>query len=115
MLGRRADPLLAAHVGDAHLVVVDDDGHVVRREAVGLEDDLVVGARRRDLALNDVVEDERRVVRDEHAHDGRLGEAGQRRTLLAGLAVAEAVVAGRLLRLLLHLAHLVRRSVEHQQ
>ena len=37
---------------------------------------------------------------------GRLAEAGQRGALLAGLADAEAVVAGGLLRLLLGLAHL---------
>ena len=50
VLGRGGDPLLAAHdVGDAHLVVVDDDGEVVGREAVRLEDHLVVGLRRPDL------------------------------------------------------------------
>jgi hypothetical protein len=36
VLGRGGDPLLAAHdVRDAHQVVVDDDGQVVGREAVG--------------------------------------------------------------------------------
>ncbi len=65
VLGGRGDPLLAAHdVGDAHLVVVDDDGEVVGREAVGLEDHLVVGARRRHPAADQVVELERGVVGD---------------------------------------------------
>jgi hypothetical protein len=37
-------------------VVVDDDGQVIGREPVGLEDDLVVGARRRDPSADEVVE-----------------------------------------------------------
>ena len=38
-----AEVLLAAdHVADAHVLVVDDDGEVVRRVAVGLHDDEVV-------------------------------------------------------------------------
>ena len=65
---RAGDPLLAANdVGDAHLVVVDDDGEVVGREAVGLEDDLVVRPRRRDPAADEVLEVQLDVVRDEHA------------------------------------------------
>jgi hypothetical protein len=37
--------LRADHVGDAHEVVVDDVGQVVGREAVALEQDLVVHLR----------------------------------------------------------------------
>ncbi len=107
VLRRRADPLLTAHdVRDAHLVVVDDHGEVVRRETVGLHDDLIVRAGRLDLASDEVVEHERRVVGDEHAHDGVLAEAGLGGALLTRLAVAHAVVAGRQLLLLLELAHL---------
>ena len=107
VLRRRADPLLTAHdVGDAHLVVVDDDGQVVRREAVGLEDDLVVGVRRVDLAADQVLEVGLDVVRDPHPHHRIRAEPGQLLALLARLAQAEPVVAGRLLGLLLGLAHL---------
>ena len=107
MLGGAADPLLAAHdVGDAHLVVVDDDGEVVGREPVALEDDLVVGHRGGDPAADEVVEVELDVLGHEHAHHGRLVEARQQRPLLARLAVAEPVVAGRQLELLLLVAHL---------
>jgi hypothetical protein len=65
VLGRRGDPLLAADdVGDPHEVVVDDDGEVVGREAVGLEDDLVVWDRRVDPPGDEVVEGGLDVVGD---------------------------------------------------
>jgi hypothetical protein len=64
VLGRRGDPLLAAHdVGDPHEVVVDDHGQVVGREPVGLEQHLVVRVRRRHLTAHEVDEAQRRVVR----------------------------------------------------
>ena len=44
VLRRRGDPLLTTNDRvDAHEMVIDDDGHVVRRKSVGLEDDLVIG------------------------------------------------------------------------
>ena len=107
VLGGRGDPLLAAHDrGDAHEVVVDHDGQVIGREAVGLEDDLVVRGGRVDPAADDVLEAGLDVLGDQHAHDGPVGESRQRRALLAGLAVAQPVVAGGQLGLLLQLAHL---------
>ena len=107
VLRRRRDPLLAAHdVGDPHLVVVDDDGEVVGREAVGLEDHLVVRVRRPGAAHDEVVELELDVVGDEHP-DHRLGrEPRHTRAFVPGESEAEAVVARRLLRALLLLAHL---------
>ena len=53
VLGQRREPLLRADdVGDAHQVVVDDVGQVIGREAVALEQDLIVhlGALEADLA-----------------------------------------------------------------
>jgi hypothetical protein len=78
---------------------------VVGREAVSLEDHLVVGHRRVDPPGNEVIERGLDIVRDAHPHDGRLGEAGQRRALVSGLAQAQAVIAGRHLAPLLVLTH----------
>ena len=107
MLGGRGDPLLAAHdVGDTHLEVVDDHGEVVGGEPVGLEDDLVVGPGRGHPSTDEVVELQGRVVRHEHPHDGRRGEARERPPLLLALAEAQPVVPGGALGSLLLLAHL---------
>ncbi|CCH71629.1 hypothetical protein BN11_100019 [Nostocoides australiense Ben110] len=109
MLGRGGDPLLAADdVRHLHLVVVHDDREVVGREPVGLEDHLVVGPGRADLPPDQVVELQRHVVGDEHPHHGRLAETGQFAPLRLGLAVAEPVVSGGLLVLLLLLTHLLQ-------
>ena len=95
VLRRRRDPLLTTNDGvDAHEMVVDDDGHVVRRESVGLEDDLVIGTWGVDLAANEIVELQLDVLRDEHAHDGCLGETRQLGPLLLGHAQTHAVVTG---------------------
>ena len=75
-------------------MVVDDDGHVVRGESVGLEDHLVIGPRRVDVTTDEIVETELDVVRHAHAHDGVLGETGKFGPLLLGHAQAHAVVAG---------------------
>ena len=117
VLGRRADPLLAAHdVGDAHLVVVDDDRQVVGREAVGLEDHLVVRMRRVDLAADQVAGS---AVGTSAGISMRTTGSGLKPgsccALLAGLAQAQPVVAGRLLGLLLGLAHLGEPLGVHQQ
>ena len=59
VLGRGGDPLLGADdVGDLHEVVVDDVGEVVGREAVGLEQHLVVDVvvREGDVAAQLVAE-----------------------------------------------------------
>src|SRR5437773_7733716 len=43
MFRNRGDPLLAAHdVRDPHLVVIDDDGEVVGRKAIRLQNDLIL-------------------------------------------------------------------------
>ena len=49
----------ADDVGDRHVVIVDDDGEVVGRRAVGAQDDEVVEllVRHRDRALDAVVDD----------------------------------------------------------
>src|SRR5262249_5590468 len=106
LLRRRADPLLAADdVADLHQVIVDDDREMIGREAVGLQDHLVVGKGRAGLPADQVVEDQRRIVRDEHPDDRLVGEAGLAGSLLARLAQAAAVVARRLAALALLLAH----------
>ena len=53
----------ADHMGDAHVVIVDDDREIVGRRAVGAQDDQIVELRigDRDLALH-VVADHRRAV-----------------------------------------------------
>ncbi len=109
VLRGRRDPFLAADDGvDAHQVIIDDDSEVIGREPVGLEDDLIIGARRFHCATDDVGEGQRDVVGNEHAHHGRLGEAGQCGAFFLRLAVAEAVVPGDcLLRFGLLVAHLL--------
>ena len=87
-------------------MVVDDDRQVVGRESVRLDDDLVVGMRCVGLAADQVREPGVKIGRDEHPHDRDLREAGEGGALFAGLAVAQAVIPGRLLGLLLRLAHL---------
>ncbi len=74
-------------------MIVDDDCHVIGREAIRLEDHLIVWPRGLHLAADQVGESERHVVWDEHPHHGILTEPRQRSAFLAGLAVAEAVVA----------------------
>lgn len=106
VLGGGADPFLAAHHGvDLHLMVVDHDRQVVGGEAVGLEDHLVVGEGGLDLATNQVMEHQRGVIGDVHAHHRRLGEARELGPLFLGHAVAQPVVAGVLLLRGLLLAH----------
>ena len=75
VLGRRRQPLLGAdHVRDLHQVIVDDVGEVVGREAVGLEQDLVVDLRVLELHLAAQAIDEHDLAGARHRqpHDERL-------------------------------------------
>ena len=90
-----ADPLLATHHRrDPHQMVVDDHGHVICGETIGLQDHLVVGEGGLHLTTDDVGESQRRVVGHEHPHHRGLGESGKLRALLAGLPETKPVVAG---------------------
>ena len=89
-------------VGDLHLVIVDDDGEVVRRQPVGADQDEV--AERllppRHLAADHVVDRDVAVVGDVEAQRERRPHRELRRDLLRREAPARAVVVRRpLLRL----------------
>jgi hypothetical protein len=71
LLGRVGEVVLPADdVGDLRVEVVDRDGEVVERGAVGAGDDRVVqvGAAERRVAPDDVVDDELGVVGHAQAH-----------------------------------------------
>ena len=75
VLRHRTDPVLAAQdVRDAHQVIVDDHGHVIRRIAVRLDQHLHVDLRIRnfDFAAQHVGEATDALVRNFHANDVRL-------------------------------------------
>ena len=105
VLGERREPLLRPdHVGDPHQVVVDDVRQVVRREAVALQQDLVVDLRvvEPDLAPQQVVDD--RLARGRHREpdDAALaGRAPPRRLGPVDRAAPPVVAEVQLLRLLL--------------
>ena len=100
VLRRGADPLLGAHdVADLHEVIVDDVREVVRREAVRLEQHLIVDllVLERDLAAEAVLDDGLTFLRHREANDvGLLRVHAPHRFVLRD-ATAEAVVAGRFL------------------
>ena len=93
----------ADHVRHAHVVVIDDNRQIVGRRAVGAQQDQVVefGVRDRDLALHEIADRRRAVLRRSEPDHRR--DAGRR---LGGIAVAPgAVIAHRALfgaRLLAH-------------
>ena len=93
----------ADHVGDAHVVVIDDDGEIVGRVAVAANDDEVVEVLvgKRDAALHLVLDHGLALARRFQANDR--GHAGRR---LACVAVAPgAADRERTLLLLGRLAH----------
>src|SRR4029079_10283574 len=90
----------ADDVRDLHLVIVDDDGEVVRRQAVGADADEV--AERflppRDLAADQIVDGDVAVVRHVEAQRERRPHRELRGDLLRREAVTRAVVVRRTLR-----------------
>jgi hypothetical protein len=99
LLGRR-DPLLGAdHVADLHQVIVDHVGEVVGRQAVGLEQHLVVdlGGVARDVAAQLVAERDRAGHRDLEPDDVGLAGRGAPGALGRVEVAAVAVVAQRAL------------------
>ena len=65
VLGCRREPVLAAEdVRDRHLVVVDDDGEVIRGVAVGLHEDLILDRvdRPLDPSIDEIVERDDAVI-----------------------------------------------------
>ncbi len=102
----------ADHMGDAHVVIVDDDRKIVGRRAVGAQDDQIVefGVGDRDLALHPVVDRRLALLRRLEADHRR--DAWRR---LGGVAVAPgAVIAHRALfgaRLVAHRLELGRRAI----
>ena len=67
MLRRRGQPLFAADDRiDGHQVIVDNDRQLVGREAIGLEEDLILDRVQRplDVAVDEVVDRDRAFLRD---------------------------------------------------
>ncbi len=119
VLGQRREPLLRAdHVGDPHQVIVHHVGEVVGREAVALQQDLVVHLRplEADLAAQQVADDHRLVLGHGEADDVGLAGARRRAGLRRVEPPAQAVVAEDrgLPRLLLLPQRLSRSAVQKQ-
>jgi len=81
-------------MGDAHQVIIDHHRQVIGREAVSLQNHLVIGQRRVHLTADQVGETELDIIRDQHPHHRGLTEPWQRGSLFTGLAVTEPVIAG---------------------
>jgi hypothetical protein len=96
--GRRQPVLAAEDVRDAHGVIVDDDGEVVRGEAVGLQQDLVLDGAQwpLDVSVHEVVQRDNALVRHLQPHNVRLALRALGRLLRID-APTEAVVARDLL------------------
>ncbi len=105
--------VVAAHdVGDAHVVIVDDDGEHVGRRAVGAQKHHVVELRvlEMDIALHDVAHDRLAFARRLEAHHGL---DARRRFLRIAVAPAPVIADGPPLgaRLGPHLLELGRRGI----